>query len=103
MPRRMTPAAALAAREQAGKTLAGMVGHGSPEVEIFQLAGTGMQAPHRRERCVVSSGKGHVVCSDARQTFGPGDVPFAPPCCGDSSRIFCAWTMSCGPSGSRTR
>jgi mannose-6-phosphate isomerase-like protein (cupin superfamily) len=104
MQQRMTPAAALAALDQAGKASLGLFKHGSLEVEIFQPCGIDTQTPHRRDEvCVVISGKGYFVCGDTRQPFGPGEVLFVP--AGrphhfeDFSKDFSAWVMFYGPQG----
>jgi mannose-6-phosphate isomerase-like protein (cupin superfamily) len=104
MQQRMTPATALAALDQAKKTMVGMFKHGSLEVEIFQPVGIDTQTPHRRdELCMVISGKGYFVCGDTRQPFGPGELLFVPAGTPhhfeDFSRDFSAWVMFYGPQG----
>lgn len=104
MHQRMTPVSALAALDQSRKTEMGVFKHGSLEVDIFQPCGIDTQSPHRRDEvCVVIAGRGHFVCGDTRQAFGPGELLFVPAGTPhhfeDFSRDFSAWIVFYGPTG----
>jgi mannose-6-phosphate isomerase-like protein (cupin superfamily) len=100
----MTPAHALAALYDAGKVALGVFQHGSMEVEIFQPCRIDKQMPHvRDELCVVIAGRGHFVCGNTRQAFGPGELLFVPAGVPhhfeDFSQDFSAWVVFYGPPG----
>ncbi|HYQ82636.1 MAG TPA: cupin domain-containing protein, partial [Rubrobacter sp.] len=62
-----------------GEWFAGVLGHGSMEVEIYAPRGTDPQTPHTRDELyVVVGGSGTFVNGPERHPFGPGDVLFVP-------------------------
>ena len=62
-----------------GERFAGVLEHGSMEVEIYAPRGADPQTPHTRDELyVVVSGTGTFVNGPERHSFGPGDVLFVP-------------------------
>ena len=87
-----------------GERFAGVLGHGSMEVEIYAPRGKDPQTPHcRDELYVVVSGSGGFVNGPDRHQFGPGDVLFVP--AGVEHRFedftddLAVWVVFYGPEG----
>jgi mannose-6-phosphate isomerase-like protein (cupin superfamily) len=87
-----------------GKRFAGVLAHGSLEVEIYAPKGSDPQQPHTRDELyVVVSGRGQFVNGSRRDPFGPGDVLFVP--AGTVHRFeeftddLVTWVVFWGPEG----
>lgn len=101
---RLTPDAARAALDAAGRPFVTLFRHGTLEVEFYRPEGVDRQQPHRKDEVyVVASGSGWFVVGDDRRPFGPGEVLFAP--AGAAHRFedytpdFATWVFFYGPDG----
>lgn len=87
-----------------GQRFATIFEHGSLLVEIYAPRGVDPQEPHTRDEVYfVVTGTGEYVCSNSRQTFGPGDILFA--AAGSVHRFenfsgdLTLWVLFYGPEG----
>lgn len=87
-----------------GERYAGVLEHGSLEIEIYAPRGTDPQKPHTRDEVyVVVSGRGEFINGSTRERFGPGDVLFMP--AHEEHRFenftddLVVWVMFYGPEG----
>jgi len=87
-----------------GKRFAGVMRHGSLEVEIYAPREIDLQQPHARDELyVVMSGRGFFVNGSRRDPFAAGDVLFVP--AGMEHRFeeftddLVTWVVFYGPEG----
>ncbi|MDJ1159296.1 cupin domain-containing protein [Chelatococcus sp. SYSU_G07232] len=99
-------AAAEAALSASGKTLAGVLRHGTMSVELHAPGGHAPQQPHSQDELyVVVSGRGTFFKGGERRPFGPGEVIFAE--AGIEYRFetfsddFKTWVIFGGPTAAR--
>jgi len=91
-----------------GERFAGVLEHGTMEVEVYAPRGHDPQTPHTRDELyVVVSGTGEFVNGPDRHPFGPGDVLFVP--VGVEHRFedftddLVVWVIFYGPEGGEAR
>jgi mannose-6-phosphate isomerase-like protein (cupin superfamily) len=99
-------AAADAARvpPETGRRSARIFGHGSLEIRWYAPRGTDPQTPHTRDEVyAVVSGRGVFACAGERESFGPGDLLFAPAGAEHRFEEFTddlgVWVLFYGPEG----
>ncbi|HLW55415.1 MAG TPA: cupin domain-containing protein [Candidatus Angelobacter sp.] len=87
-----------------GKPFAGLLRHGSLEIEIYAPKKVDLQKPHARDEVyVVASGSGWFVVEGKRMRFSAGDTLFA--AAGEAHRFedfsddFLTWVFFYGPEG----
>jgi mannose-6-phosphate isomerase-like protein (cupin superfamily) len=78
--------------------------HGSLLAEVYAPRGSDPQKPHTRDELyIVVEGGGDFMTAKGRQTFGPGDLLFAP--AGEEHRFenfsddLTVWVIFYGPEG----
>ena len=87
-----------------GERYAGVMAHGTMELEVYAPRGHDPQSPHTRDELYfVVSGSGEFVNGPERHRFGPGDALFVP--AGVEHRFedftddLVVWVVFYGPEG----
>lgn len=89
---------------QNGERFAGVLRHGTLDIEIYAPRGTDPQKPHTRDEVyVVVQGQGEFRNGQKVERFGPGDVLFVPALEDHRFENFTedlvVWVMFYGPEG----
>jgi mannose-6-phosphate isomerase-like protein (cupin superfamily) len=89
---------------QSGDDSVELFRHGSLIVKLYAPRGSDRQRPHKQDEIyVVAHGRGEFHCAGARESFGPGDVLFAPAGVEhrfvDFTEDLAVWVFFYGPEG----